>query len=161
MTITVQRTSDLTHPRLAIDYILHQAKRGTDAIGFLPTAKYWDLHHRNRLLVVSRDGQLVGFALHGPARDETKIYQAWIEESCRRVEHGRALIERIRTIACAGRSLRIALRCADDLPACAFWDALGFTLVRKEEGGARRGRKINRFELRLPSVKIVKHQDRS
>lgn len=149
--VTTLPSCDHTAQDHVVDWAIMEAKRGTDAIGFLPRCKYQFLHHRGRLLIVTRDGQPVGFALHGPHFLLTRVTQIWVAENARRIEHGRSLINYLIKKA-TGKSEALRLRCAEDLAANSFWTALGFAHVGQEKGGARRGRIINLYELRLPTL---------
>lgn len=143
-----------------LKYIDALRKKEGDAIGFIPIQRYEMEVNRERLgtLVVAVDnGDLTGFlyATHS-GHGSTHIQQVAIQEDARRVTRGRMLVDAAVADGVNRMSWLTSLRCADDLEANTFWQALDFALERegvtpksiygsgKEKRAInKRGRKIN------------------
>ena len=117
-------------------------KRDTDALGFLPASEVARRAERGRVLLCSDNDEPCGYAVLGFNPDWVPLHQVCVARDARRLEHGRDLVEQAARLARQRGALGLRLRCAEDLPANAFWRALGFEPVRIERPKNRRGRGI-------------------
>tara|TARA_Y100000310_G_scaffold119290_1_gene118033 strand:- start:1312 stop:1848 length:537 start_codon:yes stop_codon:yes gene_type:complete len=111
-----------------IPYIDHLRKREAEAVGFIPLQRYEmeiDGRRKGSVLVCLENEQHVGFlyATHNQA-GVTHIQQVAIQEDARRMERASALV----AAAQKDSDWLVSLRCAADLEATDFWEALGFSL---------------------------------
>lgn len=129
----------------ALRFIRGERKKETDALGFIPWAGVERHDELGRLAVCSRDGDLVGFVLFGGSRETERVFQLAVRRDARRIEHGRALVAVVENQATQLRRGVLTARVAADLPAVAFWEALGFKAHEIGPGGNRRGRMVVTF----------------
>jgi hypothetical protein len=113
---------------LDLPYIEHLRRQESESIGFIPIQRYemeieGDRH--GSILIAKENGDHVGFlyATHNSA-GVTHIQQIAIQEDARRLERATLLVE----AATRDRDWLVSLRCAADLDATDFWEALGFSL---------------------------------
>jgi len=111
-----------------IVYIDHLRKREGEAIGFIPKQRYEmeiDGRRGGSILIAWENNDPVGFiyATHNRA-GVTHIQQVAIQEDARRMERATALVNGV----IKQRDYLVSLRCAADLDATKFWEALGFQL---------------------------------
>lgn len=90
---------------------------------------------------------LVGYLIFGNDWRITKVYQAVVDYSARRREHGLALVSKLVAQAKRRGTQGIALWCADDLDANGFWRAAGFSFAGTRRLANKRGRSHNRWVL--------------
>ena len=137
----------------AANWIIGLARENTDAIGFIPGPTLESQYIRQARYIIQEDeqGRRVGFLLHGAIHQGQRlvISQHCIQYEKRQRDYGRRaflmLLERAQR--CGASS--IALRCACDLEAIRFWQAMGFRVARIVPGGERRGRMIAEMVLPL------------
>lgn len=131
-----------------VRYAIDLAKKNSEAVSFIPTPRVEEYAERGQILFATENDELCGFLIYGAGYPTLKVYQACIQYDARRRRSGLDMVERLKQIARAeGRD--ISLWCAEDLQANSFWEAAGFSLVGKREGGARRGRKHNGWLLEV------------
>lgn len=134
-----------------LTYIVAEMKRNTDALGFIPLPDLKRRFIQRELYQIIRDGRgrRRGYLIHGPARPGRPlfIHQTLVEQPHRRRLHGARAVQEIRALALRHGATEIRLRCAMDLEANAFWQAIGFRLVALQTGGRRRRRIIARYLL--------------
>jgi predicted nucleic acid-binding protein/GNAT superfamily N-acetyltransferase len=118
-----------------------------DALGFLPRAAYTEAAAQGKLYVATagdgRSERYAGHILFGGRFPHLKVFQVYVEPALRGRHIGRVLVERLANYAEQQCYLTMSARVADDLPANAFWEQLGFATLRREQGGATTGRQIN------------------
>lgn len=114
-------------------------------LGFLPRLAYAQAVSLGRVFLCFENGEPCGYAIHGPPKRNTKIYQVVVTDDCRRVEHGTALVEAVRLVADAVRSHELSCHVAEDLDAVAFWTEIGFRIVGERCRRQDRKRKQFRF----------------
>ena len=112
-----------------LQYIEHLRRRESEAVGFIPIQRYEmeiDGRRGGDVIVVEEHTDLVGFvyATHNQA-GVSHIQQIAIQEDARRMERATALVEAITKPT----DWLVSLRCAADLEATQFWEALGFDLL--------------------------------
>ena len=127
---------------LAVRYAVDLAKKNSEALSFIPTPRIEHYRQAGQLLLATENDEPCGFLIYGLGWPLLKVYQACIQYDARRRKAGMELLGRLRSIAEHNQN-DISLWCADDLEANDFWQAAGFTLIAKREGGARRSRKHN------------------
>jgi GNAT superfamily N-acetyltransferase len=126
---------------------IHGVHADTNAVGWLPTSVFDSRARSDEVTAVYRDGDLVGWCLRGEskARKILKVFQIWVRPDARIIEHGRALIDHVRTQALATRCGYLEAWVADDLEANYFWPAIGFTRTVWRWGRGSSLRKIYRW----------------
>lgn len=119
----------------------------THAVGFLPTSAFDTRANADDVISVYRNEDLVGWTLIAKSKSRAvmKLYQIWVRPDARIVEHGRALVDAVATRAIALRCHVIEAWVAEDLPACFFWLAIGFTTSNWKWGRGKNPRKIFRW----------------
>lgn len=132
------------------DYMNDLAKREAEALGFIPNSVYPQAILRNQVKFSEENGQLCGFMLHGPPRNEVRVYQTAIEFDLRRLDHGTCCVHRLIREALEEDQEKIILHCAIDLQANRFWRAAGFVLRGTRHAAHATRRELNRWELILP-----------
>ena len=130
------------------------ARKNYEAIGFIPRPRLEWYADRGQLLTAEENGEPAGFLVFGGGWPVLKVYQACVQYDARRREHGLALVGRLTRIALRRGCHAIALWCADDLEANAFWRAAGFQFAGRRDGGRARGRVHNRWYLPLDTPQI-------
>lgn len=125
----------------------HAVTTDTNAIGWLPLAAYDQRFVNGEILTITRNNELVGWALIGKsqARAVLKIYQIWVRTDARIMEHGRALIWEIESHRHAASATYMEAWVADDLAANLFWRAIGFAATVWKWGRGKSSRKIIRY----------------
>jgi hypothetical protein len=118
-------------------------RRHHAAVGFLSRAALEHAIDRQRVLLVTENGEPAGY-LYGKAAyhrraDVAVIFQAAICYDARRRLLGTALVEAF-AARLAARVAQLCLWCAADLDAHLFWSALGFVPVATRAGARRTGR---------------------
>lgn len=126
---------------------VHGVQNDSHAVGWLPTGVFDARAKSNEVTAVYRENELVGWCLRGrsSARRVLKIYQIWVRPDARIIEHGRALITDLVTIAQRHKDTYLEAWVAEDLPANLFWHAIGFTRTVWRWGRGERLRKIWRW----------------
>lgn len=137
----------------AVRYAVDLAKKNSEALSFIPAPRLEQYHATGRLLLATENDEPCGFLVYGAGWPVLKVYQACIQYDARRRRAGLDLVQRLTEIA--ARSHRdISLWCADDLASNDFWQAAGFTLIGKREGGQRRGRMHNGWFLSVSAPSL-------
>lgn len=131
----------------------HAGRVDTHAIGFLPLAAFDRRAAQGRIEAVYRNAELVGWAMWAPssARLVLKLYQIWVRPDARVVEHGRALCARLAERMSSERCAFIEAWVAEDLPANAFWRAIGFVATNWRYGRGEFARRHLRWVWPPPS----------
>lgn len=124
-------------------------------LGFLPRLAYAQAVELGRVFLCFENGDPCGYAIHGPALRETKIYQVVVTDDCRRIEHGTALVEAVRLYADADRAFSLSCHVAEDLDAVQFWQAIGLQIVGERCRRQDRKRKQYKFQEERPGRKIA------
>lgn len=137
---------------MLVRYCDDLAKRNSEALSFIPRPRLLEYAMRGQILAEYENGDLCGFAVIGRGSDWLHVYQCCIQYDARRIYHGLNLVAQIEAVAMTRGLQGISLRCADDLPANAFWLAAGFEKVAVLPGGVRRGRTINVWQRTLVSL---------
>jgi len=147
--IQIASTNQLSSPQFAElrKLWVHGVQKDTNAVGWLPTSVFDSRAATNDVNAVYRDGELVGWSLSGEssARKVLKIYQIWVRPDARILEHGRALIDQLRTHSQTVHCLYLEAWVAEDLAANFFWDAIGFVRDVWRWGRGKSLRKIYRW----------------
>jgi len=135
------------------DYIIALMRTETDALGFIPDSAIRSRFAPQGLYIIQHDrhGHRRGYLLHGPPKNgqPLHIHQACIDRDHRLRRHATAAVTKLIRRAMLAGSTALLLRCALDLQANAFWQALGFTLTHITQGGERRNRLIAHYCLPL------------
>lgn len=112
------------------------------------------------LLVAEDDGEIVGFANGGPAREtdlaDSEIYAIYVSAQRHRRGHGRALISRLATMLKGAGFTSVIVRVLAHNPACKFYEALGGRNASSEEivfGGVA----LEELIYHWPSVRTLLH----
>ena len=110
-----------------------------EAVGFIPMSRYEsEIEARRRTLFVMRENNdPVGFLFWTRGWPIGTVQQIVIRDDARRQERGAALIATAAEQMGAEGRKGITLRCRASLGAVDFWRALGFAVVRQEQGGRR------------------------
>lgn len=137
-------------------FLDHLANRHKHELGFLPLKAYEQAIALNRVFLCFENGEPCGYLIHGPGKEETKIYQVVVAEDSRRIEHGTALVDAARMIADRANAHILSCHVAEDLAAVRFWQAIGLHITgqrcRRKDGG----RHQYRFEEDRPGKQLAK-----
>lgn len=131
-----------------VDIVRAKADEERQALGFLPGPAYHEAADQGKLLVAiaSRLGSEIyaGHLLFGGVYPKGRIFQVFVDPEFRRQGIGQQLVRAAVRKVQAAFYLSITIRVARDLSAAnAFWERMGFGLVRTKPGGVSRGRSIN------------------
>jgi len=125
----------------------HGVRVDAHAVGWLPT-KVCDMRlSSNDFAAVYNNGDLVGWCMHAVSerRRVMKLYQIWVRPDARLILHGRALIAETEAAARRHTCWLQEAWVAEDLPANAFWQAMGFTTTNWRWGKGKNPRRILRW----------------
>jgi len=148
----VMATTHARCPRDAVEWVLSESRKGTNAIGFVPGPRLRRDAARGRLVIVVNNDDMVAFLLRGALRRTVSITQLWTRRDARRVTHAAAAVEHVAAAAVLAGCTELHCRCAADLVAAeCFWPALGFAEVERQRGGNARGRDVITFRRHLPT----------
>lgn len=119
-----------------LSFSAHAVRSDADKIGWLPYQYYDAMDAAGRLVAVTRNGDLVGFATFTKPNFglETKIIQCWVRPDARMIEHGRALVARVDEISAPRGAAWLSCWVATDLAAMQFWPAIGFASIQQRLG---------------------------
>ena len=134
------------------DFITGLMRENTAALGFIPAPTVEQQYiAQGRYLLQSRRGLPVGYLLHGAptAGGVLTIAQHVIEYDLRQNGHGMDLFRRLLARANGANCRAIRLKCADDLPSQAFWQAAGFQRIHTLRPDNWRKRTVGVYELPL------------
>lgn len=131
--------------------ILDLMRANSDALGFIPRpalSARW-ISTGRYLIAHDRRHKPIGFLLHGPvhADGHAHIHQVCTDYDRRRRQHATQLLHELVTRLRREGAKTIHLRCGTDLEAMDFWTAIGAIPTLLCEGGKRRKRLIQHFEL--------------
>lgn len=129
---------DLTWSRRTevLRFSAHAVRSDADKIGWLPFQYYDAQDEAGRLVAVTRNDDLVGFATFTPPNFglESKIIQCWVRPDARMIEHGRALVTRVDEISALAGAAWLSCWVATDLAAMKFWPVIGFRPIQQRLG---------------------------
>lgn len=127
-----------------IAFVLSEAKKATNALGFIPKPGI-ERHARNgKIALLERNDDLVGFAVFSTRKDGLRlcVNQCYVRPDARMIENGRELV---RALQKKWPHARVELSCAADLAAVFFWSAIGFFQAKILKPANTRKRAILRF----------------
>jgi len=106
------------------------------------------------IIIRDLNGRRRGYILHGPPRagKPLHVYQTCVEIDYRLRGYAAAAVATLALRATVANCTEINLRCAQDLDAIHFWQALGFQFRQWKVGGRQRKRLI--AELYLPLAPV-------
>lgn len=117
------------------------------ALGFWPGQVYEDAAREGRLLVAvdsdAKSSQYVGHLLFSHTFPNARILQLYVHPKYRSRGIAHKLINSLVESLEPHHYLSIRARVADDLPANAAWERLGFATICQKQGGVTTNRKIN------------------
>ena len=146
MDITVQTISTLggKKQKELKQLWIHGVARDTHAVGWLPVSAFETRAAADDIVAVYRNEELVGWTVIATSKSRAimRLYQIWVRPDARVLEHGRALVDAVRTRGIAHRCHRIEAWVGEDLPANLFWSAIGFTRSNWRWGRGKKPRKI-------------------
>lgn len=128
-------------------YVRDLMEKNYEAVGFIPTPRLEQYVERGQILLQTENDEPCGYLAFGNGWPVLKVYQCCIQYDARRLDHATSLVARLIEVARLRGCTAISLWCADDLDANSFWRASGFQFGGQRDGGARRGRKHNRWVL--------------
>lgn len=134
-------------PSANLPFVRDLMEKNYEAVGFIPAPRLEDYLNRGQVLLQHENGEPCGYLAFGNGWPVLKVYQCCICFDARRVAHASELVRRLIEIARNRNCIAISLWCADDLDANGFWRAMGFQFGGQREGGAKRGRKHNKWVL--------------
>jgi GNAT superfamily N-acetyltransferase len=123
-------------------------RSNSEAVGFVPLSGYRDElegRRNGRILIVEDNAEQVGFAYTTFGAGLLRMAQVVVREDARRRERATALVDAAIDVGLRRGAREIACRVAADLDAMDFWKAVGFTFLRRTQGGNRRGRELAVF----------------
>jgi ribosomal protein S18 acetylase RimI-like enzyme len=134
-----------------IEFVETLMSANSDALGFIPTKGIRTIAAEGGLMILHIHNTQVGYLLCGPIKpnQDVTVYQVCIDKDLRRTGGGRDLLLKLRARATSSNAKGIRLRCASDLEANGFWQALGFKLMSTDKPRNRRKRPINTYYLAL------------
>lgn len=120
------------------------ADQNKGSFGFLSSTAYEQMASKGQLWIVTDENkELKGYLMFGGKMPALKVFQAYICESVRGMGVGKLLIDELKRYARENYYHSIVARVASDLPANAFWEAVGFSIYRQVKGGETTKRIIN------------------
>jgi hypothetical protein len=142
-------------PRDAVAWCLSEAKKGTNAIGFVPRERFEYDARRGRVCVVVTNGDLVAFLLRGSLRSTVcVITQLWTRQDARQLHHAAAAVGWCRASAVHLGCEALQATCADDLEAQKVWPRLGFQAVATLRPNNVRKRLLTVWREDLPEPRL-------
>lgn len=134
-----------------IEFVKSLMRENSDSVGFIPTQGIKRAASKKCLIVQRIKNKRVGYLLFGPIQPgkDVHIWQECVHKDVRRMGCGRDVFTKLyrRTVRLGAKG--ISLRCAANLRANRFWQALGFKLISAKEPTNRRKRTINVYHLSL------------
>lgn len=137
---------EISERRTLIKFVLGEARRGRDAIGFIPKPRLSFEASRGHLYALRGSDEYLGFLLRGPWRTITHIHQVWMRQDVRRRLYASLLLAEVLADAPTDKTRTITLNCANDLDAMLFWPSLGFEPVHVRLPTNYRRRRVTTFE---------------
>lgn len=139
-----------------LKFVLSEARRGRESIGFIPKAEYAKAAASGRLTLCVGNDDLLGFLLRGVWRNKARIHQLWMRADARRHLYGSLLVSEYLADATHNGCQLIACNCANDLDAMLFWPSMGFRRTTERIASNWRRRRVTEFQrllVRMPGVK--------
>lgn len=124
----IVRPTDETDMESANPALLHLMRRDKDALGFIPCGGDGGLAvliKSGRIIVAEHDKRIIGYAAFTVGNNTINIHQACVTDEFRLEGVGRRIVQAVHERYGYELPLKCCVR--DDLPANAFWAALGFT----------------------------------
>jgi hypothetical protein len=127
-------------------FVLHLARRETDAVGFLPREAVESYLDAGAVAIAMENDAPAGYLLVKDSLSSCPairpILQAAVCYDARRRCHGLELVALVERQALeAGRKI-IQLKCREELQANLFWHAAGFQPIATQPAGRRRGGRV-------------------
>ena len=126
-----------------VPWIISEAKKGTNQIGFIPQSRYEQYHQAGSLFVCVDQNELLAFIAVGRRHPTAKIHQLWTRNDVRRHLAASLLVATFTEQACKAGCRQIEARVASDLEANHFWKSAGFIKVGTHHPANARKREIN------------------
>jgi len=140
-------------------FIIELGNSERPALGHIPAPSIKRRMTDTGCYVVIRDDHAHrrGFILHGPPRAGVPlhIYQTCVETDYRLRAWAAQAVNTVAQRGLLAGATEVNLRCAADLPALAFWTAIGFTFRQWHVGGNQRQRLIAEMYLPLSSTPSI------
>lgn len=136
-------------------FLLHLSGTHKHELGFLPRLAYTQALALGRVFLCFENGDPCGYLIHGPAKQNSKIYQVVVSDDCRRIEHGTALVQAARLYADRAEAHTLSCHVAEDLAAVEFWKSIGLEIVGERCRRQDRKRKQFKFEEYRPGKKTA------
>ena len=142
-----------------VEIVRTRADAEKRTLGFFPKRVYREAAEQEKLVVVVASSDTsetyAGHLLFGGIFPLARVFQIFVDPRFRRQGIGKKLVQAIVRKSQASHYLSISARVARDLgEANAFWDQMGFKLVRTKRGGKSRGRLINIRARRLETPSL-------
>lgn len=144
-----------------LPFLVDQGHKEFECIGFLSRACYEGIINgryesakasfnvNGRLWIAEANAEPVGFVYASAGRSTAaRIIQVCVRSDARRIEYGQALVGQVEAWAMTRNQTAVGCHVATDIPAGAFWDALGYEFRELIPGGKKRGRMLeSRYRL--------------
>lgn len=130
------------HPDM-IKYIDSLQRKNAENLSFYPLQVFEREKKNCRIFLGLLNNQPCGYLYVGSGKQDVKCHQICIQYDARRKLYGAMLYQTLEQYAINHYSSSITLRCGFDLEANQFWNEMGFNVIKIEDGGIRRRRKIN------------------
>lgn len=151
------------HVRTAVPsdrtFVASLQRRFSNSLGFLPTAAIDALLDERRILLGTENGDPAGYVI---ARRRLRcqpftapIVQAAVAMDARRRRLGMNLVEAVCQDAWADGRSCVQCWCREDLDACDFWSACGFTAVADRDPLSARRKRMILYRRPLPGCDDV------
>lgn len=121
-----------------VDRICQLMKIETEKVGFIPRPRVRQHIERELYRLQIDQNEIVGYMIHGPARDVVAVHQAVVDLSCRRLGFAQAMAADLEQWARSRAANALRLVCRDDLEAQQFWRAAGYQAIGWEPAGVKR-----------------------
>ncbi len=131
-------TADHHNQKKIVNYMEKLRVADGHALGFLPLSVMLDAIVKDRVIVEIEFGEPTGFLFWGRNKKHLRVYMIAIQQDNRRIYHARNLMLGLFTLEQNQIAESISLRCATDLDANWFWNAVGFRKINTVEGGKLR-----------------------
>lgn len=130
------------HPDM-IKYVDYLQRKNAENLSFYPLQVFEREKKNGRIFLGLLNNHPCGYLYVGSGGRDVKCHQICIQYDARRKLYGAILYQRLEQYAIDHSSFSITLRCGFDLEANQFWKEMGFNVIKIEDGGIRRRRKIN------------------
>ena len=126
-----------------LPYVDGLQKKNAEALSFYPAQVFERENEKERIYLGLLNGEPCGYIYRGALKGDVRCHQVCIQYDARRRLYGAQLVACLESDALDAKCNGIVLRCGFDLEANEFWASLGYGVVRIDDGGVRRMRKIN------------------